>query len=233
MFKKLYSKNKLYCFTPEVMLATFIIEGILALYVWFRYKTTKFAKASVLLIIFLGLVQVSEYQICAGQSNSFWLKIGFISMTALPVLGLYLTSLVKEKSKFLELGYFLAGVFIIYFIFFIPTIKSICAGNYVIFEGNKILRDFYSPYYFIFLFLSVSDLLGKALKTKEQEEKKFIYWFIFGYFSFLFPMGVVYILFEQTRNAVPSIMCGFAVILAFVTAFKVVPKYNKLFVKDK
>ena len=28
-----FNKNKLYCFTPEVMIATFIIEIILAIYV--------------------------------------------------------------------------------------------------------------------------------------------------------------------------------------------------------
>jgi len=41
------------------------------------------------------------------------------------------------------------------------------------------------------------------------------------------PMGVSYVFVPVTRNAVASIMCGFALTLAFILAFKVVPAYSR------
>jgi hypothetical protein len=43
----------------------------------------------------------------------------------------------------------------------------------------------------------------------------------------MLPMGLGYIFFPATRNAIASIMCGFAITLAFILAFKVVPAYNR------
>jgi hypothetical protein len=40
-------------------------------------------------------------------------------------------------------------------------------------------------------------------------------------------MGMVYVLMPITRNAIASIMCGFALAFAFILAIKVVPIYNR------
>jgi len=45
---------------------------------------------------------------------------------------------------------------------------------------------------------------------------------------------MVYILIPITRAAIASIMCGFAVIFAFIITFKIAPIYHKYVkVKDK
>jgi hypothetical protein len=41
----------------------------------------------------------------------------------------------------------------------------------------------------------------------------------------MLPMGIVYALYEQARMAVASIMCGFAVGLAIILAWRIVPAY--------
>jgi hypothetical protein len=41
------------------------------------------------------------------------------------------------------------------------------------------------------------------------------------------PMAAAYVFFPATRNAVASIMCGFALTLAFILVFKIVPLYNR------
>ena len=43
----------------------------------------------------------------------------------------------------------------------------------------------------------------------------------------LIVMGIVYAFYEPARMAVASIMCGFALALAFILALRVVPEYYK------
>ena len=49
------------------MLATMAIEGALAIYVLLRYRNGRFAKVAAVLLILLGIFQLSEYQICGGS----------------------------------------------------------------------------------------------------------------------------------------------------------------------
>ncbi|TSC81996.1 MAG: hypothetical protein G01um101419_692, partial [Parcubacteria group bacterium Gr01-1014_19] len=51
-------------------------------------------------------------------------------------------------------------------------------------------------------------------------------WFIVGYLSFILPMGVIFVISPATREALASIMCGFAIIFALILALKIVPKYH-------
>ncbi len=48
---------------------------------------------------------------------------------------------------------------------------------------------------------------------------------IIGYLTFMLPMGVAYAFYAPARQAVASIMCGFAVVFALILALRVVPKY--------
>ncbi len=71
ILKLLKRKNTLHCFTPEIMLATFIIEIILAAYVFARYRLTFLGRLAGTTLIMLGLVQAAEYQVCGGLNNIF------------------------------------------------------------------------------------------------------------------------------------------------------------------
>ena len=50
---------------------------------------------------------------------------------------------------------------------------------------------------------------------------------VIGYLSFMLPMGIAYAFYEPARVAVASIMCGFALSLAFILALRIVPEYYK------
>ncbi len=72
-----FKKNKeervtLNCFSPPVMLATFIIEMILAIYVFIKSLKAKSDFAIVLVLLFLAIFQLSEYQICEGTDLLVW-----------------------------------------------------------------------------------------------------------------------------------------------------------------
>jgi len=94
------------------MLATFIIETALAIYVYLRYGKSTFGKFAALILLVLATFQLAEHRICAESNVLLWSRIGFVAITALPILGLCLISLVNKKSHFLRFGYILAAGFI-------------------------------------------------------------------------------------------------------------------------
>lgn len=220
MIKLFQKQDRFFCFTPEVALATFLIEAALAFYVWWKYKLTVFGRLLAFIIALLALFQLSEYQVCSGTNQIFWARFGFAVITLLPVLGLHLISLVSGKKHFLKFGYTLMAAYILIFLFAPKAIDgATCAGNYIIFHTEQKLAWTYSAYYFGFLVLGIWEALENLRKNKSL-----LSWVIVGYASFMGPMAAVYLLAPQTRSAIPSIMCGFALLLAFILAFKIAPK---------
>lgn len=224
----------LFCFSPPVMLATFLIEMMLAIWVFVKHHKKKFGRAAVFTLIFLSLFQLSEYQICQGELGLLWSRVGLFSITILPILGLYMVSLLSKKTWLLYLGYVMALGFGLYFLLVPKPIESaFCGGNYVIFSGPERLFKFYGYYYFGFLFLAMWESFQRiSNEDKNNVIRKILFWFIIGYLSFLLPLTLVYVFIVASRVAVASIMCGFAIIFALILALKIVPLYNRVNQKD-
>jgi hypothetical protein len=220
----------LYCFSPAIMVATLVIELLLAVFVFVRHRTTRFGKVAALVLLLLATFQFAEYRICstAGGATLLWSRIGFVAITLLPVAGLYLVSLVSRKPHFIKLGYVTCAAFILYFIFVPKSITgAICGGNYVVFNTSNDLYRLYGFYYVGFLLLGIWESIEKVSSLKRHtRSKRALQWLIVGYLSFMAPMGAVYVFFPTARNGVASIMCGFAIALALILAFKVVPAYE-------
>jgi hypothetical protein len=216
------------CFTPPIMLATMIIETALAVYVLIRYRKGMFAKVSIALLLLLAAFQLAEYQICAGREPFFWSRFGLAAITFLPLLGLYLVSLISHKKHFLALGYTVAAAAIV-LIVFIPRdmVDSQCGGNYVLFSGPEHFFHLYSVYYFGFLLLGIWEAVEAMGDFRAKTLRSTLRWVVIGDLSFMLPMGVVFAIYPPARLAVASIMCGFAVSLAFILAFRIVPRYYK------
>jgi hypothetical protein len=49
-----------------------------------------------------------------------------------------------------------------------------------------------------------------------------------GYLAFILPVTIVNIIDPSTISGIPSIMCGFAVILAVILAGEVLPQYYRV-----
>ncbi len=217
-------KSRFYCFTPEVMIATFIIEMILAVYVLVRYKMSSFSRSAAALVILLAGFQLAEYKICTDSDFLFWPVFGFIMITILPVLGLRLISLVTKTRHFLNIGYLAMISFMVFFILSPQTNQNVmCGGNYIIFGTEERVAMLYAIYYFLFLFLGIFEVV----RHERKETKNISYWILAGYLSFILPTGIVYLMSPATRQAVPSIMCGFAIFFALILALKAVPAYYK------
>lgn len=219
--------TKLYCFSPPIMIATFIIEIILAIYTYIKSIKAKSDVGIVLTLIFLAIFQLSEYQICGGLDLILWSRIGLFAITFLPVLGIYLITKLNKKSYLLKFSFILAIAFAVFFVLIPNTINgATCGGNYIIFDINSNVNSLYGYYYFGFLLLGIwESVKGINSDTNKKKIKEALKWLIIGYLSFILPLTFVYIFIPITRVAVASIMCGFAVIFAFILTFKIAPIY--------
>jgi hypothetical protein len=220
----------LYCFSPLVMIITFALEILFAVYVFIKSIKYKIDFGLVLILLFLALFQLSEYQICMGYDLMFWARVGLFSITFLPALGYYLIVKLKSESNIVKIAFFLAIAFGTFFVLNPTSINSVsCGGNYVIFDIESKVHSLYGYYYFGFLLLGIYEA-AKGINNKDIAErvKKALKWFIIGYLSFILPLTLVYIFMPITRVAVASIMCGFAIVFAFILTFKIVPLYIEM-----
>ncbi|MFC1775650.1 hypothetical protein ACFLY0_02265 [Patescibacteria group bacterium] len=229
MFKFLKDRNRLNCFSPEVMLGTFLVEIAMAAYVFVRYKLSLTAKLVVAILLCLAIFQAVEYKICGGNFDIYLAKIGFIAITMLPPLGLHLISRIAQVKNLIKIGYFFAGIFIFHIIFSAGAISNaVCSGNYIIFETTPYLDLPYGLYYFILLAIGMWICIdGAFLNKKVKRRASALFWMLIGYLSFMFPMAVLYMWNRDLLWATASVMCGFAVIFAIILTFKVLSAYNK------
>ncbi len=205
------------------MLGTFLVEFALAFYVWLRFKTSRFVRLTIITLIALGTFQLAEYQVCINNYPILWAKIGFMAITLLPVISLHLVSMLTLSKRRLWWANAVAAIFIAGFIFTPRAISSaICGGNYNIFTIDPRLDLFFVIYYPGFMALAFFWAI-QGLYRAPQNKKPVLLWAIIGYLSFIMPTAIIYIINTTARIGIGSIMCGFAVILAFILALKIVP----------
>ena len=153
---KYIKTDRLFCFSPPIMLATFVIEVALAVYVLWRYRSEKITWLTVAILVFLALFQIAEYNVCEGAfglDSLAWSRIGYASITILPALGLHaVITIAKVKQKSLVLvGYAAAVGFAGFFLTVGNGLTgAVCTGNYVIFEIAQNILTLYAAYYYGF-----------------------------------------------------------------------------------
>ncbi|HVT10700.1 MAG TPA: hypothetical protein VHE55_00405 [Fimbriimonadaceae bacterium] len=215
------------------MLATFVIEATLAIYVGLRYSSGIFRALVCTLLICLGSFQLAEYCVCVGPAESAlsWGKLGLAGITLLPALGMHLISSVTRKSHLVAVGYSIASAYILLFML-APGATGIpeCGGNYVILKiGGGIFGILYEAYYFVFVVLAILELALRLTQATPSLgygfSKKLIALTLTGYLTFTVPMAVIGTFSPDLRKATPSIMCGFALGLAIILAVFVAPLY--------
>lgn len=226
---KMYRPTRLYCFSPAVMLATFVIEVGIALFTLMRYRATRTARLIALLLFALALFQLAEYMVCEGSlglSSLDWARIGYAAITVLPPLGLHIAMSIagRVRPRWLGAAYGSAALFVVFFL----TIGhgangQMCLGNYVIFEIAPYAVIPYTLYYYGWL-LATTMLIGTmARQVTRAAHRTALYWLAGGYVAFIVPTTLANIIDPSTIAGIPSIMCGFAVILALILLFRVIP----------
>jgi len=219
--------GKFFCFSPTVMLATFLIETVSLLYVVGRYKMSTLTRLVGATLGLLAGFQLAEFYVCGGHgvSAATWSRIGFIAITLLPALGIHLIKTISGRKIgwLVWLSYAASLAFVILIALTKNSFQShVCAGNYAIFQlANNVGGAFFS-YYYSLLFLGVGLSLYFSLKAKQNVREALILQ-AFGYLTFLLPTGVTNTVNPKTISGIPSVMCGFAVIYALILVFGIVP----------
>jgi len=225
------TKNGIFaCFSPPVMIATFIVEVLLIAHMLITRKINKTVQIAALLLTSLAIFQLAEYGVCEqlGLSGNTWARIGFVAITMLPPLGLHLVyNISKTKSKaILPLAYALASIWAGIFLFGGIMGGQVCDGNYVIFEISNPAEIIYYVYYDFFVIVALYKGFRLMHTVRLKRSKTALKFLMIGYLAFIIPSVVVRLLFDfndAKNSALPSILCGFAVILAVLISVKVIP----------
>lgn len=226
------TSSSLKCFSPPVMIATFAIEIILAVYVTAKYKLNSVTRPAVAMLFFLAVFQLAEYNVCEGAfgvDSLSWSRLGYVAITTLPPLGIHMAvRMAGERQRALIAGSYLVGaLFAGYFLFSGFGITSqACLGNYVIFEvaPGSVLP--YTLYYYGLLFVGVYYCITRAHKVALHKAAA-LRALAVGYAVLLIPTTLANIIDPKTMAGIPSIMCGFAVFLALILAGEILPHYFK------
>lgn len=214
------------------MLATFVIEIVFAIYVVWRYMFTPITRLIVTLLVLLAAFQGTEFLLCGGfaVSGGTWSRIGYGAITLLPPLGIHLTYLLANKKPraVVAFGYLSCVAFFGYFVFVTQAISGhTCYANYVTFDTADGSTFPYTLYYYGWLFIGTF-LTFTWAPSLDKRRRAALYSLMAGYLALLVPTTTVTVLWNDSLAGIPSIMCGFAIILAGLLTLKVAPESIKL-----
>jgi hypothetical protein len=224
--KDFFRQPNLICFSPPVMIATIFIELGLATWVFARYAVGSSRRLIIAMLICLAAFQLAEFNVCSpALPDIVWSRIGYVFITLLPAFGLHLVTRLRRENRptLTTSGYAIAGLFAVAFAA-LPTAlnRGICTGNYVIFLLAQPLSTLYGYYYLGLVLLGLALALW-PLRHASATQRIALHWTAFGYLAFSVPTLIINFLLPLTRLGIPSIMCGFAVILAIILGLRVAP----------
>jgi len=224
--------------SPPIMLATLITESMLTIYTIVRYRMSPITRLATATLVSLATFQLSEYFVCTGYGLQAeqWSRLGFIMITALPAIGIHIMYNLagKEGRKLVYATYAGMSAFMIFFLtYHAAFIGHECTGNYVIFQMGPLGKMLYSLYYYGLLLMGIFLGIKWANQLKAKGKKYFdqlqtVRALIIGYLVFLVPTALAYSIKPADRKAIPSIMCGFAVIYALILTIYILPKATQM-----
>ncbi len=186
------------------------------------------------MLVALATFQLAEYFVCTGIGSMAvpWSRVGFVAITALPPLGLHIMHVLagKPKRRLVYSAYGLMAVFMTFFLAGSGVFTGHqCTGNYVIFQFSDNVTGAYSLYYFGWLLTGIS--LGfrwaGELKAKGKtaiRQLQIVQAMILGYLVFLVPSALAMAVKPEVRRGIPSVLCGFAVMLALIIVVYILPR---------
>jgi hypothetical protein len=211
------------------MIATAVIEASLLLWLVLRRLWSPLFIQVLFTLFCLSVFQFVEYQTCTVGSNLMLVRLGMVAITFLPALGWHMVTMIAKSKVGVAMGYVLAGLISIMFLVVTQSVmQAKCTGNYVIITGALPIKDVFGLYYTFYLVAALLFGYNFLNHSKDHRRRLTMLWLMIGYLSFMLPMALVYLVSPQARAGVPSIMCGFAVLLAFILAFGVAPLAQRI-----
>ena len=188
-----------------------------------------------ILIYILGIYQFTEFMLCT--SNVFlWAKLGFITYTFLPAIGLHILLKLAGNKKYNWLVYILPLFFSFWAIFksnFI--IYASCSSVFVTInnvfasQGYSLLSKGYLVYYFGFILAMILLAFIWIKKEKDKPTKKLA--ILLGsamIITLTLPLILIFIL-PSLKIQFPSVYCQFALLftIAALIGIKIYDKKKR------
>ena len=222
------------CFTPIVSLSTAILEFVVATAILVFCRKSLINRFFPLLIYILGFYQFTEFMLCTTSYPFFWAKMGFVTYSFLPAVGLhFIMKLTNRKCNYITI-YIMPVIFSLIALLkpdFI--IQSTCTTFFVIVSKDlfnssiPLFSYIYGLYYFGFIMLFCYFLLKSFNKEKNQLKRKSYAVIFAATLITLLPAVVLFIIFPAFKIIFPSVYCEFAVLF---TAAALIASYldNKI-----
>ncbi|MBC7869008.1 hypothetical protein H7X69_02430 [Candidatus Saccharibacteria bacterium] len=96
-----------------------------------------------------------------------------------------------------------------------------CYANYAVFDAQRASVWPFMVYYLGWLMTGT--ILSSKWGNQMPDRRKALHGMSIGYLAFMLPTVIFNIIDPATVMGIPSIMCGFAVLLAFVIVLRVLP----------
>lgn len=208
------------------MFATFFIEFSFAFYAMWHYKSSMIKRLVVITLLALGTFQLSEYMICGGLGLTHieWARVGYGAISILPALGIHIvvTLAGKKAPALIRTAYISCATFVIFFLMGTSSVThKLCFANYAVFSTHEGIGLPFAIYYYGWMIIGTWLVLNWAKELPKRA--KALRAMAFGYMTFILPTTFFNIIDPSTVEGIPSIMCGFAVLLAFTLILKVLP----------
>lgn len=227
------------CFSSTISLTTAIIEFALATILLLFFKKSVSRNFFIVIIYLLGFYQLTEFMLCSSTNPEIWALIGFVTYTFLPAIALHGALKFLNKKANLPLIYVLpilaASVAILTpgFIISASCSKVFVSVNTMIDFSSSFLVNAlswtYILYYPGFILLALLILYKNYLKQRNKTKRKIEVAWMLGVLLMTLPALIFILIFPALGRTFPSVLCGFALLVAVIAfiALYLENKFNK------
>jgi hypothetical protein len=177
------------------------------------------------ILVFLAGYQIAEVAICADVAGAGFLpRLAFIIVTWLPPLGLLLIAQLRRPrsrtSYAAAYGLLAAAAGIVAWIAIDRSFAtaSVCNAVYAHYSHAMPRFRIYAGYYWFGLFGMAAFSAYGAMACRDERRKRELALLCAGTLAFVLPSIVLSLYVPETRGALPSILCHFALLLAICLA---------------
>ncbi|MBI4453684.1 hypothetical protein HY636_03495 [Candidatus Woesearchaeota archaeon] len=226
------------CFSPHVSISVAIIEFVLATLILLLFRKSFISKFMALFIYLLGFYQFTEFMVCISANPDIWAKLGFITYTFLPAIGLHFILRIStfKFNKKLNKKLSTTQIILLYLLLYTPPVLfslfSIFTPNFIVETScntifvtiknllfntdNYIKFTFYWLYYFGFITIATIISLIKYHLEKNKYVKLFYLLGALGLLIITIPPLILIVIFPALNVMYPSIYCKFALLFAVI-----------------
>ena len=209
-------------YSPYLALFTGFIELFAFIYFFMLFKQSESSlKSLIAILFFLSGYQLFEAFNCMFPGHSFLVRMSFVDITMLPVLGVYFAYLSSPvESKFQRyITYVFLGSALFFVTFFISKSDSAlmkrCQQFFATYYHPDKVYKFYGLYYQLGMFSMLLIAVRNLIFTEDIVKRKLIGDFVMGSIVFIIPSIIITNLIPQFRGSMPSIMCHISLTMSF------------------